>query len=290
MTGFGSASAMIDGLCISVEVNGVNRRVLEIQASLPKEWQPMESEITNLVRKSISRGKVNIYIQTSTPNNEEGIYWDAHGVELYLKKIKDFCEDQGIEYSPDANFVFKVSKFLQETGKMGVLPELSVVEELVKDTFIAAMGKFVEMREVEGKALKDDVLKRVFLLQEFVRNIEKQTSGSIERYKEVLFSRLREAGLDLDLSDERVLKEIALFADRSDISEELIRLGSHIDQFLQNADKEELVGRKLDFICQEINRELNTIGSKSCLVSITNFVIEAKNELERIREQIQNIE
>ncbi|MDP4880050.1 MAG: YicC family protein, partial [Opitutales bacterium] len=170
------------------------------------------------------------------------------------------------------------------------LPDWSVIEESIKAAFDQALTDIHSMRTAEGDALKKDLLERIDALDQLSTEIETHAAGAVGKYKDALLERLKQLELDLDPSDERVLKELAIFADRCDVSEEMTRLKSHFKQFREFLAAEEATGRKMDFLCQEIHREFNTTGSKSSQIEITRAVIEGKNSLERIREQVQNVE
>jgi uncharacterized protein (TIGR00255 family) len=174
-------------------------------------------------------------------------------------------------------------------GQAGALPELAAVETIVQAAFALALDQLVAMRAREGAALSADLLARLGLLAGFVQTMEASEQGAVARHREALLRRLKEAGLDLDVSDERVLKELAFFAERCDISEEIVRLRSHLAQFEAELGQAN-GGRKLDFLVQELLREVNTIGSKAAEIPTTRAVLEAKTEIERIREQVQNLE
>jgi uncharacterized protein (TIGR00255 family) len=188
---------------------------------------------------------------------------------------------------PSLELVLKLAE--SRRGQAGALPELAAVETIVQAAFALALDQLVAMRAREGAALSADLLARLGLLAGFVQTMEASEQGAVARHREALLRRLKEAGLDLDVSDERVLKELAFFAERCDISEEIVRLRSHLAQFEAELGQAN-GGRKLDFLVQELLREVNTIGSKAAEIPTTRAVLEAKTEIERIREQVQNLE
>ena len=192
-----------------------------------------------------------------------------------------------LEFNPDASFLIDLARSVKDSSE---LPDWKELIKPLKEAFVSALSEIEVMRSKEGTALAADLRKRINELNGYREEISKYALRSSEKYRDSLLERLKQLNLDLDPSDERVLKEIALFVDRSDISEEITRLSSHFEQFLTFIKAEEATGRKMDFLCQEIHRELNTTGSKSNDIEITRIVIEAKNALERIREQVQNIE
>jgi uncharacterized protein (TIGR00255 family) len=188
---------------------------------------------------------------------------------------------------PSLELLLKLAE--SRRGQAGALPELATVETIVQAAFARALDQLVAMRAREGAALAADLRARLGLLAGFVRTMEASEQGAVARHREALLRRLKEAGLDLDVSDERVLKELAFFAERCDITEEVVRLRSHLAQFEAELGQAN-GGRKLDFLVQELLREVNTIGSKAAEIPTTRAVLEAKTEIERIREQVQNLE
>lgn len=287
MTGFGRSNAEVAGVDIAIELQSVNRRALELGGTLPREWQELEREIQALLRERLERGKVNYSIKAQPANSAPGFHWDDKGLDSTIERLATVAAKHGIKWPPEAATLVQLASL----NRIEVsLPEPAVVQDSLIVALRAALEQLLEMRGTEGSALAADLSARVQRMREFLESIVADSRSTVPAYRELLMQRLQRAGVELDLSDERVLKEIALFADKCDISEETIRLGSHFAQFDDCLRSGSPVGRKLEFIVQEINREFNTIGSKSHQTSISQAVIEAKNELERVREQIQNIE
>ncbi|MCC5835542.1 MAG: YicC family protein [Opitutales bacterium] len=290
MTGYGSGRALLGELQIAVQLQSVNRRGLETGFSMPREWQDWESEMVEQIRRCCFRGKIQVVVDASQAENLQGLYWDSAALEDTLKRLQALAEGLNSPWPPDSDALIRLITLHRNEGG---LPQTEAAQQVLNEAFSAALADFVAMREKEGKSLQDDLLARLALLRDRLQTVVEHSADSVERYRKLLFERLKNAGLEIDLDDERVLKEIALFADRCDITEEVTRLGSHFEQFesvIKNADGTEPVGRKLEFILQEINREFNTVGSKSNRIEISQAVIDAKNEIERIREQIQNVE
>ncbi|MEM9025357.1 MAG: YicC/YloC family endoribonuclease [Verrucomicrobiota bacterium] len=288
MTGYGRGSASTDDLEITVEISSVNRRNLEVSTSSPKEWIGVDQQITERIRAAVSRGKVYVALKATPFGGAEGMNWDDEMVKGTLSKFEGLSKTADIPFAPDSTFLLELVKAIKPAS---ALPEFDAVQSVVIEAFETALAAFLKMRSDEGMVLKADVSSRVECLDALLKQIEANSEGVVDAYRERLFQRLRQSGLeDLDLSDERVLKEIALFADRCDVAEEITRLGSHFEQMRECVGAVDPVGRKMDFIVQEINREFNTIGSKASKLEMTQGVIEAKNELERLREQIANIE
>jgi uncharacterized protein (TIGR00255 family) len=289
MTGFGRGTATLEDCEISVELNAVNRRNLETVFSLPKDWQLLERPMAEAVRKALSRGRVHCSVSVDSTGGTGGLTWNDAEVTSTLKRFDTLANRVGCAWPPSAETVLRVILALQTGVK---LPASETAEPLVLQALAGALAQLQEMRAVEGAALADDLGARIKALQDLTILIREASADRPEEYRTLLMARLKQAGLEIELQDERVLKEVAIFADRCDITEELTRLDSHLSQFAETMAEgnESGIGRKLEFIVQEINREFNTIGSKANKIEVSKAVIEAKNEIERIREQVQNVE
>ena len=287
MTGFGRGSAANDQLEIVVELTSVNRRIFEMAASLPKEWQCLEHKLSQFLRQSLRRGRVNIVVQVQNILAGDALSWDEDSVAATLKKLESLAEKSGASFDLDARVLFDVARSHLIRAE---LPNAEDGWHLMEKALCEAVDNLCAMRCEEGAVLATDLEMRMGIINTSIDEIFAISSEGVQDYREALMKRLKQANLDLDLNDERVLKEIALFADRSDISEEITRLKSHLSQFQQSIGRDELIGRKLEFILQEINREVNTIASKANQTEIINRVLNCKNEVERIREQLQNVE
>lgn len=287
MTGFGRGEARNESVEITVEVSSVNRKSLEVGVSLPREWQSLERDVNEAVRGVALRGKVSVYVQVRKVGHGAGLDWDDEKVLATVRRLESFAHEHGMTIAPDGDLLLRVINSL-DTGS--TLPEAEVAQPLVMGALKQALEGFAAMRASEGEALKKDLLERLAFLEGQVVKMRETVADVVPTYREQLFARLQKAGLELELDDERVLKEIALFADRADIAEELTRLSSHLEQFKSTLDEDGAIGRKMDFLCQEIHREINTSGSKANQLELTRLVIDCKNELERIREQAQNVE
>ncbi len=287
MTGYGRGSAANEIFEITVELSSVNRKNLEINFALPKEWMQIDRKISEKLRTQIRRGKVNGVVQIQKLGQSSDFNWDDQSVVEILNRLKNVTEQNGISYNPDSNLLFQIACNVRSKAD---IPLIGDCEALVLKSLEDAISGLVDMRCKEGEALKIDIINRVQSICEWLENIKKEAKSVVEDYRTHLLKRLKLINLEIDLDDERILREIALFADRSDIAEEITRLDSHIKQFLDTIESDDLIGRKLDFILQEINREFNTIGSKASRYEISKCVVDCKNELERIREQVQNVE
>lgn len=287
MTGYGRATVEIEALQLAVEVTTVNRKNLDIAISLPKEWQRVEPEVAEVVRAEVQRGRVNVFINIEGAGGNDGALFDPAAVEAGLRELSALSHRLGVPFEPDARLLFDIA-----TAPRGrsALPEAEAVAPKLLHAVKAALAEMVQMRAREGEALQKDLADRREQILRRLTKIREASGRVVPDYRETLLKRLRQAGLEFSLEDDRVLKEIALFADRCDISEELVRLESHLEQFREFLEAREPVGRKMEFLLQEIGREFNTIGSKASDSAISRLVIDCKNEIERIREQVQNVE
>ncbi len=288
MTGFGRCKESIDGRNITVEVKSVNSRYTDVTMKVPRLYSPLEERLKQLCLKYISRGKVDIYLSVELPEGEKvNLAVNREYLESYIGLLGDIKE----RYSPSGeitlsmlaarNDIFVVSKAEED---------IEAVWESVKAVAEKAMAAFVDMRLREGEKMKDDVLSHLAVLEDLRSKIALRAPEAVRQSNERMKIRIAELLGNVQVDESRLLTECAVFTDKADISEELARLDSHIHQFKKILDTESQVGRKLDFLVQEMNREVNTTGSKSNDGEITGFVIDAKCTLERIREQIQNLE
>jgi uncharacterized protein (TIGR00255 family) len=287
MTGYGRATAAFEGRTLTVQVSSVNRRSLDLTVGLPEAWTALESVVGELVRGVAARGKVHVDVELTGDTAGEGAGWDDEAAGAALDRLQAFALRESVEFRPSAELLWSI---LNAQRRARSLPAAEVAESVVREALGEALRGFAAMRAREGEALLVDFIQRGEILQRQLEIIAARAPQVPELYRGQLHRRLREAGLDLDLDDERVLREIALFADRCDIAEELTRLRSHFEQFSGLLRAEGEVGRRAEFLLQEIGREVNTIGSKANDLTISRAVLELKNELERIREQMANVE
>ncbi len=289
MTGYGRGESARDGFKITVELSAVNRRQTEISVNLPRELEMLEAPIRDTINAQIARGRVTARI---TPHAANGKSARAHinlplakayATELArLAKQLKLSGEISLDQIVRAPGVFQTDEDLVDAENIW-----PVVEKALKP----ALAALVKMREREGAHLAQDLAARIGVMRQCAGRVQKQAPQTAERYRQQLIERIKNAGLESPApDDERLLKEIVLFADRSDISEELTRLQSHFQQFEDCGKSKEPVGRTLDFLAQEMNREINTIGSKANDALIARDVVTLKAELERFREQAQNVE
>ena len=274
MTGYGSSSAALEDLAFTVNVSSVNRKSLDLTVSLPDEWEVLEIEVAKLVRKVIARGKVHLAIEVTSKKSAENEAWDEDQINVSLDRLSALAEAQGIAFNPSADLLWQIAN---SKRKELTLPAADLIKPMLLEAVDTALNSLVIMREKEGEALLVDFITRVALLRRLVDSVALRAPLVAPNYREQLLKRLREANLDLDVSDERVLKEVALFADRCDITEEITRFKSHIEQFTQLIKSDLEIGRKAEFILQEMGREVHTMGSKANDLEIAKQVIELKN-------------
>ena len=290
MTGYGRGitTDTENLLQIEVEMTSVNRKNLDIQVSCPREWNGIDQQCRLWLTDTFQRGRLNIQLKVeSTRPASAGFEWSPESMDNRLEQLRHYAESRNIDFEVNGQLLLDLAKTLKADT---CLPDWRVIQGAIQSAFDQALTELDTMRSVEGDALADDLMRRIQVFDSLRRQITEHAASAVPDYQKVLMTRLRQLQLNLDIDDERVLKEIALFADRCDISEELTRLNSHFEQFSEFVHCKGPIGRKMDFLCQEINREFNTIGSKVTAIESIRAVIEAKNELERIREQIQNIE
>jgi len=290
MTGYGSSTFELPAcpLLFEFTIQSVNRKNLDYQIYVPQEWSDLEPKISEWTKDQFIRGRVMIHLKINKKKQKEnGFSLNNTLLDQSIEELSDFCNQRNIPLDLNPSLIIKLNQLLKDQE---ALPSWQETESVIKDAFYETLNHWQTMRMTEGEALKNDFDQRMGSLEKLVESVEAlATSASID-FSKKLIDRLNSMNLEIDLEDDRVLKEIALFADRSDVSEEITRLKSHIDQFKDFIASPESIGRKMDFLCIEMFREMNTISSKTQQIEVTKNIIEGKNELERIREQVQNIE
>ena len=293
MTGYGRAVFSVGGTDFSAEASSVNQRGLAVSVSAPPEWMPeAERLLAPLVRACAARGKISLALRAGTGNaahEAELFSWDEEAVARTLEKMKAAARRAGTLFEPTAEIYLRLAEHCRARGN--ALPALGdeAVSAAVAEAAASALKNLTAMREREGVNLEKDLRERLARLRDWAEKIREASAGTVAHYRDALLARLAALETETDSDDPRLLKEIALFADRCDISEELTRLASHFAQF-ESCLSEAESGRKLDFICQEMAREINTTASKANNLELTRIAISMKNINEQIREQIQNIE
>lgn len=288
MTGFGAGFAPLKSSTLRVEISGVNRKQTEIAIALPRVWSELETRVRELVSEQVSRGRINVSITLQAGNGGcSGLTLNQEKLAILKANLAEAENTLGRHIDTSLDALVRLGIISEET-EADITPE--EVWGALKPAVQQALQAFLQMRAQEGANLRRDMLTRIATLHLFREDIIARASGVAQRHKDVMLKRLEESGLPLPADDERIIKEIALFADKCDVSEETTRLASHLEQFANLCDKQEAVGRTLDFMCQEIFRELNTTGSKANDAELAQLVVAAKTELEKIREQVQNVE
>jgi len=288
MTGYGRAQIQSEFYDITAEIKAVNHRYFEISVKTPRGYSFLEDKVTAALKKRISRGKIEVYISViNLGESDTLIEVNKEYADAYMSALNSLAELYGLDKDfpvmrvAQNSDVFKITR--KEIDEEAVTNEvLSVIDK--------ATDKFIEMRKVEGERLCEDVISRINTIRDYVKFIEERSPETVNTYRERLESRIREIIGDMQIDEQRVLTEVAIFADKIAVAEETVRLRSHLKQVEELLKKDEPIGRKLDFIVQEMNREANTTGSKSQDIDITNTVVDIKAEIEKIREQIQNLE
>ena len=288
MTGYGRAIELVDGMNITVEIKSVNHRYFEFSSKLPRSYGFLDEKLKSFFMGKLTRGKMECYVQIETVEEPDTIISVNHPlVKGYLDAYNELAETYGLEND------IKISSIARVGDIFAIRKQAADEDKIwaaVADVAQKALDGFVAMREREGARLKDDVLTRLQTIIDNVEFVEERSPETVKEYNEKLLTRLRELLNDAHIDEQRILTEAAIFADKIAVAEETVRLRSHISQMRSFLDADEAVGKKMDFLVQEMNREANTIGSKAQDVEIARRVVSIKAEIEKIREQIQNIE
>lgn len=289
MTGFGIGEFKDQYYNLSVECKTINHKYLDINLRIPRKLSFLEDKLRFLIKDHLGRGRVDIFVKFETVTSVGSqLVYDAELAKQYYHILKNIKSDFGLEepISP-----VDIAKFPDVVKITEAEDDEEILWNMLSDAANKALENLCNMRIIEGKKLEKDILARADLLERSVCDLEKYTDTIEKEYKDKLYARISELLDDPKVVDEyRLAQEVAIYADKSNITEEIVRFKSHINQLRDTVTADESVGRKMDFLIQEMNREVNTMGSKSSDVSIANLVINMKAELEKIREQVQNIE
>ena len=288
MTGFGRALVSKDSKDILVEIRSVNHRYYEFNARVPRAYSYIEPKLKEFLNGSIARGKVEVSVSVyHTEGADVNVKVNESVAKAYIDALRGskdmFSLEDNIRLTdlmriPD---VFVVSKEMEDEDE---------VWEEIKEVTEIALDNFLKMRQVEGETIKNNILTKLDAIEETVYEIEKREPELVEEYRTRLYEKLKEVLGKTEIDESRILTEAAIFADKTAVDEEMVRLHSHLAQFRTKLNSDKPVGRELDFLMQEMNREANTTGSKISDIAVTNLVVSIKSELEKVREQIQNIE
>lgn len=288
MTGFGRGHNVLNGRDITVEIRAVNHRYYEFSSRIPRSMGFAEERLKSLLQGRISRGKVEVSVLVSnTSVSDEKITLNTEVIRSYIEAMHAAGEQFGLEND------ISESDLLRIPDAFTVVKTDVDEEQLWEDVRVTAeqaLERFISMRETEGERMKADILSRLDRIEEWVGFVEERSPLVVEDYRKRLYDRMCEVLKGKDIDENRILLEAGIFSEKTAVDEETVRLRSHINQFRTMLESAEPIGRKLDFLVQEMNRETNTIGSKVQDIEVTRVVVDQKSEIEKIREQIQNIE
>ena len=290
MTGFGSGTATKDGITCTVEIKSVNARFLDLFIRSPKQMNPFESIIRRMIQDRITRGKVEVSVSIQDAGERPKTFTIN---SVLRKQIQELLVQEEFYDDPKKVPLQAVNSISNEWIQQQDTPIAEeVLSDIVKEATTQALDSLIAMRTAEGQHINQDLLERIGTLEKIITKIDTNKSGAVEAYREHIKTKIQEylISLEASISEDRFIQEIALLADKTDITEEIVRFTSHVVQLKNTLADTNSIGRKVDFILQEMNREVNTIGSKAMDSIITELVVQLKCELEKIREQVQNVE
>ena len=290
MTGFGSGTATKDGITCTVEIKSVNARFLDLFIRSPKQMNPFESIIRRMIQNRITRGKVEVSVSIQDAGERPKTFTIN---SVLRKQIQELLVQEEFYDDPKKVPLQAVNSISNEWIQQQDTPIAEeVLSDIVKEATTQALDSLIAMRTAEGQHINQDLLERIGTLEKIITKIDTNKSGAVEAYREHIKTKIQEylISLEASISEDRFIQEIALLADKTDITEEIVRFTSHVVQLKNTLADTNSIGRKVDFILQEMNREVNTIGSKVMDSIVTEFVVQLKCELEKIREQVQNVE
>lgn len=287
MTGYGKGNISENLRNYQVEIKSVNHRYLDISVKMPRVLSYLEEDVKKVISSKVKRGKIDVFVTFENSSTEgKEIKINNEIAKMYINQLKQLAEEENILANIE---VTEISKYPDVLSVQNTQDDEQIKEELIEATTIAT-DKLVQMRQVEGSKMAEDLLKRIEKINQKIEKISELSTGLIEEYVVKLENRIKEILKNQEIDESRLAQEVVIYADKCSIEEEVTRLKSHISQFKELINSDDAVGKKLDFIIQEMNRETNTIGSKANNLEITNGVIDIKTEIENIREQVQNIE
>ncbi len=287
MTGYGRGVASHDGVELVAEVSGVNRKQLDVAVTMPRDLSALEPVVREMVGARVLRGRVNVAVSLTTKNSAAALAMDVPLAKAYCSAMKKLQRELRLGGEVTIETVLRAPGVLRSAESSLSRRQ---AELLLRDALGKALDKFVAMRQREGGHLCLDLGRRLASVEKEVRKIQKRQPAAVVRYRASLLKRIEAAGIRGDTTDERIAKEIALFAERADVSEELARIASHLQQMRSALKSTEAIGRSMEFLVQELGREFHTLGAKSQDAEVSRSVLTCKGELEKIREQVQNIE
>jgi uncharacterized protein (TIGR00255 family) len=287
MTGYGRGKTLSDAGAVVVEIQSVNKRQLEIVLNLPVSISSLESDIRSTIDRAVGRGRITVSFNLEHAISEVEPVLNRTLAKSYLSAFKALQSELRLDGEITIDTLLRSPGVIEQPATR---PLAAKTRSLALAALQAALHELLAMRAKEGAHLKRDLIRRIKTMRNALQKIKRLQPRAVERYRTNLRNRIHKSGIDIPLDDDRLAKEVALFSERSDFSEELTRLASHLDQFVGNLEKQESIGRTLEFLSQEIGRELNTLSAKANDAEISQLVVEAKAELEKVREQIQNVE
>ncbi len=288
MTGFGRCLESVDGKTIIVEIKSVNHRYYEFSSRVPRSCGYLDEKLKSFIQGKVSRGKIDVGVSIQSDGvSDEKIEVNSEVAKGYITALRSANEEFGLE---DDLTLSRIMRLPDIFDVKKIEEDEETVWNEVKSVAEKALERFIAMREAEGEKMREDILSRLDYITELVEKIEKKSPETTEKYRKKLFDKISEVLKDTNVDEQRILTEAAIFSEKTAVDEETVRLRSHINQCREMLSMNEAVGRKLDFLIQEFNREANTIGSKCQDIEITKVVVDLKSEIEKIREQVQNIE
>jgi uncharacterized protein (TIGR00255 family) len=287
MTGYGRAQASTEEVAVVVEIQAVNKRQAEVILNLPDSLSPWESEIRSIVDRTIGRGRitVNFNLEFTSPQVEPVL--NRRLAKSYLAAFKALQSELRLNGEITIDTLLRSPGVIEQPTTKQLSPKTRTP---LLAALQAALDQLLAMRAKEGANLKRDLTRRIKSIRNCLHQVKRLRPRASERYRTNLHARIRNSGIEIPLDDDRLAKEVAFFSERSDFSEEITRLDSHLGQLMDTLENKEPIGRTLEFLCQEIGRELNTLSAKANDAEISQLVVQAKSELEKVREQIQNVE
>ncbi len=288
MTGYGRLETIKDGMRILAEIKSVNHRYADYSVKVPRYYGFLEEKVRNKVAEVVSRGKIDIFIAVENyEDSDMEISLKEDFAKSYIDVLYQLRDKFSLKDDISVSMVARNQEIFNVARKETVEDEIwQAVEPVLKEALVA----FISMRQREGERIQADLTERIEYMKTLVEQIDKRSPETVEEYKEKLYTKIKEVLGERDVDEARVLTEVAIFADKIAVNEEMVRLSSHFDEFNNIINSPEPAGRKLDFLIQEINREVNTTGSKANDIEIAKLVVTLKGEIEKLREQIQNIE
>ena len=287
MTGYGKSSISKNLRDYQIEIKSVNHRYLDVSVKMPKNLSYLEEEIKKIIVSKLHRGKVDVFVTFNNSSLEgRNIKINTEIANMYIEQLRKLAKDEDLISEIPVTEINKLPDVLVIENN----EDEDTIKNELREVTNEAVNKIIEMRKIEGQKIAEDLIKRLDEINVKVKRISELSTGLIDEYVVKLSSRIKELLQDQEIDENRMAQEVVIYADKCSIQEEVTRLDSHIYQFKNLLNSDEVVGKKLDFLIQEMNRETNTIGSKANNLEITNEVINIKTQLENIREQVQNIE